>query len=175
MAKPKQDLRLAAARYALGELATAEIVRIADALLEEGVYSQAIGELATTPRLDMADAGPLFEDVLRELEVEVPSREKAIWGLLRHHIGRIACQDVAPREGLQAVLHVYNLTDRQPQAETYVVESHGIERLIGAYWEYSDLVVRPAGESLEPHPEELAALDDIVVRAANEWVDEHGA
>ena len=175
MAKPKQDLRLAAARYALGELATTEIVRIADALLEEGAYSQAIGELATTPRLVMADAGPLFEDVLRELKVEVPSPDGAIWVLLRHHIGRIAYQDVPPREGLQAVLDVYNLADPPPQSETYVGESHGIERLIGAYWEYNDLLVRPAGESLEPHPEELMALDDVVVRAANKWVGEHGA
>ena len=175
MAKPKQDLRLAAARYALGELATAEIVRIADALLEEEVYSQAIGELATTPRLVMADAGPLFEDALRELKVEVPSREEAVWALLRHHIGRIAYQDVPPREGLQAVLDVYNLAHAQSQPQTYVGESHGIERLIGAYWEYNDLLVRPAGESLQPHPDEIVALDDVVVRAATKWVGAHGA
>ena len=139
MAKYSQDLRLAAARYVLGDLPSEELARIADALLTEGVYSQAIGELATTRHLVMADAGPLFEQTLRDLNVDTPSREEAVWVLLRYHIGRIAYEDVAPREGLQSVLDVYHRADLYTQNQTYVGDSHGIEHLIGAYWIYDDL------------------------------------
>jgi len=173
--KPNLDLQVIAARYVLGELSTCELARIADALLDQGIYSPAVGELATTRDLILADAGPLFEQVLQDLHAEIPSREDAVWILLRHHIGRIAYEDVAPRAGLRLVLDVYNRADLQAQSRAYVGDSHGIQQLIGAYWEYDDLEVRPVGESLEPRAEALQALDEAVVRLATEWVGEHGA
>ena len=147
--KHSRDLQLAAARYVLGDLSSAELARIADGLLDQGIYSMAIGELATTRHLVMADAGPLFEQALRDLKVEMPSREEAVWVLLRHHIGRIAYEDVAPREGLRSVMDVYNRAAPQAHCHTYVGDSHGIQQLVGAYWEYDDLEVRPVGASLE--------------------------
>lgn len=175
MAESRQDLHLAAARYVMGELPSETLARIADALLDEGVYSPEIGELATTRNSVMADAGPLFEAALRDLNVKVSSREEAVWVLLRHHISRIAYEDVPPRDGLRSVLEVYRRAGLQAQSRTYVGDSHGIQHLIGAYWEYEDLQARPAGASLQDHPEELRALDEAVVYAATEWVGEHGA
>lgn len=96
MANSNSDLPIAAARYVMGSLPSSELVRIADALLDRGIYSSAVGELATMRHPIMADAGPLFERVLQELHVEMPSWDDAVWILLRHHIGRIAYEDVAP-------------------------------------------------------------------------------
>jgi len=175
VAKASHDLQLAAARYILGDLPSDELARIADALLDQGVYSLAIGELATTRHPLMADAGPLFEQALQDLNVEMPSHEEAVWVLLRHHIGRIAYEDVAPRDGLQFMLDVYDRAHLNANSHTYVGDSHGIERLIGAYWAYEDLLARPAGQALETHSEEIRDLDDVVVRAATEWVGERGA
>jgi hypothetical protein len=175
VAKRSQDLKLAAARYVLGNVATEELARFADTLLTEGVYSPAIGELGTTRGLVMAEAGPLFEQALRDLDVEVPSPEQAVWVLLRHHIGRIAYEEVSPREGLQSVREIYDRANLHGQFETYVGDSHGIEHLIAAYWEYDCLHARPVGESLETDVEAIRALDDTVVRAATVWVGEHGA
>jgi len=175
VAKYSQDLRLAAARYVLGDLPSEGLARIADTLLTEGVYSPAIGELATTRHHVMADAGPLFEQTLRDLNVDAPSRDEAVWVLLRHHIGRIAYEDVAPREGLQSVLDVYRRADLYTQSQTYVGDSHGIEQLIGAYWIYDDLQAGSVSQSLESHLEAVRDLDDAVVRAATEWIGQHGA
>jgi hypothetical protein len=175
VAKRSQDLKLAAARYVLGNVASEELMRVADTLLTEGVYSPAIGELGTTRGLVMAEAGPLFEQALRDLNVDVPSPEEAVWVLLRYHIGRIAYEEVSPREGLQSVLEVSDRANLHGQSGTYVGDSHGIEQLTDAYWEYDCLHARPVGESVETDLEAKRALDDTVVRAATEWVGEHGA
>jgi len=175
VAKRSQDLKLAAARYVLGNVASEELARVADTLLTEGVYSSAIGEFGTTRGLVMAEAGPLFEQALRDLNVDVPSPEEAVWVLLRYHIGRIAYAEVSPREGLQSVFAIYDRAHLHEQSGTYAGDSHGIEQLIAAYWEYDCLHARPVGESLETDLEAIRALDDTVVRAATEWVGEHGA
>jgi hypothetical protein len=175
VAKRDQDLKVAAARYVLGNAASEELARVADTLLAEGVYSPAIGELGTTRRLVMAEAGPLFEQALRDLNVEMPSPEEAAWVLLRYHIGRIAYEEVSPRDGLQSLLEVYDRANLHGQSGTYVGDSHGIEQLIAAYWEYDCLYARPVGESLETDLAAIRALDDTVIGAATEWVGEHGA
>jgi len=64
--KRSQALKLAAARYVLGNATSDELARIADSLLTEGVYSPAIGELGTTRGFVMAEAGSLFEQALRQ-------------------------------------------------------------------------------------------------------------
>ena len=177
MTKRSQALKLAAARYVLGNATSDELARIADSLLTEGVYSPAIGELGTTRRIVMAEAGPLFEQALHDLNVGMASPDEAVWVLLRYHIhiGRIAYEEVSPREGLQSVLEVYNRANLHAQSQTYVGDSHGIEGLIGAYWEYDRLHARPVGESLETDLEAIRALDDTVVHAATVWVGGHGA
>jgi hypothetical protein len=174
VAKSSRNLHLAAARYVLGELPSEALAKIADSLLEEGVYSLEIGELATTRHPVMADAGPLFEAALRDLNVKVPSRDEAVWILLRHHISRIASEDVRPRDGLRSVLEVYNRADLYAQSQTYVGDSHGIQDLIGAYWAYED-PSPPPGASLQDYSIDLRALDEAVVHAATVWVGQHGA
>ena len=175
MVEHSRDLRLEAARYALGDLSSDELTRIADALLIQGVYLPSIGELATGRGLVMEEAGPLFEYTLRQLGVDLPSREEAIWALLRHHIRRVANGDVAPREGLQSVLHLYDRAGLHGRSQVYVGDSHGIQGLIGAYWQYQDVLGRPFGEALETDVEGLRALDDFVLHEATGWIGEHGA
>lgn len=148
MTTPNLDLTVATARYVMGDLPSGELARRADALLDQRIYSPAGGELATTRNLVMADAGPLFEQAMQDLHAEIPSRDNAVWILLRHHIGRIAYEDVRPRDGRQFVLDIYYRANLQEESRTYAGDSHGIQRLIGAYWEYGDLDERPVGNHL---------------------------
>ena len=71
-------------------------------------------------RPTMADAGPLFESALQELGIPIPSQDDAAWTLLRYHIGRIAGGEVAPRQGLRAILEdVYYPAELHAQRERY--------------------------------------------------------
>jgi hypothetical protein len=139
----------------MGTLPSWELREIADAVLDQGFYSPVIGELATMRHPVMANAGPLFERALQELHTEMPSREDAVWILLRHHIGRIASRDVSPREGLRFVVDVYYLTDLYDKSREYVGDSHGIQQLIGYFWGYDDLEERPREVSFDGDTEPM--------------------
>jgi hypothetical protein len=77
-------LRLAAARRALGLLTTEEMVRTARDLLADGVYSDSLGELATTERDPaLRDVEPLLPAALRELGIPEPAPEEAIARLVK--------------------------------------------------------------------------------------------
>ncbi|HEY3043003.1 MAG TPA: hypothetical protein VGJ39_03210 [Vicinamibacterales bacterium] len=125
----------------------------------------------------MADVGPLFERALQELHTELPSPEDAVWILLRHHIGRIACREVAPRDGLRVVVDFYNRAHLYNKSRDYVGDSHGIQQLIGYYWGYGDLEERAREVSFDGRygADAFEALDQEVVRLAHQWLGQHGA
>lgn len=174
---PTTDLHIAAARYVLGSLPSWEFPRIANALLDAGVYSQAVGELATTPNPTMSDAGPVFERALVEMRIELPSKEEAVWMLLRHFVEQLASRRVTGRKGLRAIIDVYNYVDPAEKSRDYVGESHDIQHLVGAYWSYDDLEERPTEVSFHGRygRDAVQALDEDVIRLAREWLEQHGA
>lgn len=172
-----RDLQTAAARYVLGVLPSSELPRIADSALERDLYSVSLGELATMTRPVMADAGPLFESALRELEISIPSPEEAVWILFRYHIGRIASRRVPPREGLRAILReVYYPAELYSESQRYTAASYDIRDFVGPYYAYDDLAERPTEVSFEGRygEEAVRALDEAVVRLAQEWALRHG-
>jgi hypothetical protein len=127
----------------MGVLPTSEMVRIANALLERGDYSSVLGELATLRNPVMADAGPLFEQALEELGAHVPSRDTAIWVLLRHHIGQIAAGSLSPRDGLRGMVELCDQAHLYAETREYVGDSHGLERLLAFFHGYADVEERP--------------------------------
>ena len=63
---------------------------MADALLTQGIYSHALGELYCTVYPALREVGPLFEAALRELGVPLPSSELAVRTLVAHQFELIA-------------------------------------------------------------------------------------
>ena len=171
------DLELAAARHAIGVLPSSDMVRIANAVLERGCYSPVMGELATLRNPVMADAAPLFEQALEELGVQAPSRDTAVWVLLRHHIGQIAAGCISPREGLGRVVEVYEQAHLYSETREYVGDSHGLERLLGCFYGYAEVEERPTEVSVHGRYGKEAArtLDDEVEQLSRRWLDVHGA
>jgi hypothetical protein len=66
------NLTLAAARYVLGTLPSWDIPRIADDLLNRGIYADSLARLYDVKKPIMADVGPIFESALKELEIGIP-------------------------------------------------------------------------------------------------------
>jgi hypothetical protein len=169
-----QSLQIAAARHLLGVLTSAELVRVADEALEQGVYSDSLGQLATTTDPVMADVGPLFQKALRELRISLPDEDQAIWLLLRHLIGRIADGSIPPREGVQSVIReVYYPANLHERTTKYVGDSHGIEQLLGNFYAYDDLEARPTEVSCAGKygQEAIQELGRLIVREAKKWMD----
>jgi hypothetical protein len=96
------ELPIAAAWLALGKLTTEEAIDTAHAVLNGGVYSEALGEVIfAEPR--WSEVGPLFTRALSELGVVIPNRLVAVRRLARDFARRIVTGEVPPYEGARAL------------------------------------------------------------------------
>ena len=96
------ELRIAAAWYALGKFTTEKAIDAAHAALNDGVYSEALGEVIfAEPR--WSEIGPLFERALSELGVGVPDRATAVQRLARDYACRIVSSHLSPYEGAKSI------------------------------------------------------------------------
>jgi hypothetical protein len=101
-----------------------------------------------SPKID--DAGPVFEQMLSEQQVELPTKDEAVNVLIRHHLQSIVRSERRPREGLQAMMdEVYWPVVINEKVNKYVGDSRGLEHLISMYWACDDLVARPSEVSCD--------------------------
>jgi hypothetical protein len=170
-----QGLRIAAARYALGLITSEELHQAADNALDHGLYSYSLGELATISQPMMAEVGPLFEAVLRELSIPLLSKEDATDLLLKRYIRLIVEETTPPHQGLDHIFDLYDTTIVHEKVSQYVGDSRGIHHLLGAYYAYDDLRERPGEVSYEGKfgQDAIDALDRRVVELAIEWNQEY--
>ena len=171
------DLNIVAAYYVLELLPSWELPGIATDALTAGLDSPAARELGGLRETTMTDAAPLFERMLTDLNVGLPSREHAVQRLLRHHIQELAARRVSAREGLKKMVDVSYLGERYEQSRVYAGDAYGIEHLVGARWAYDELDARPTEVSFQGlyGREAALALDEDVVRLAKDWLKQHGA
>ena len=172
------DMPWMALRHGLGLARSDELVRIGEALMEQDYYTTDVIELATLKNPTMAEAGPLFEKICRELVVFVPmSRRAAIDGLLRRHLEDIRSSRRPPINGLDAIMReVYWPYFSSEPCKESCGDLRGLHHLIGAYWGYDDLTQRPHEVSWDGKygGEAIAAWGDFVRQCAEEWLDTYG-
>jgi hypothetical protein len=171
------DLRIPAARYVIQRISAEELKRAADIALDQGLYSDSLGALATTRDPIMADAGPLFEAALRELRISLPSKEDALNSLLEQYVQQIAEGVIRAYEGLDLLIReLYYPYIQNENVSQYAGDSRGIHHLLGAYYGYDDLQASPELVSFEGKygREAVEALDCQVVKLATEWNRERG-
>jgi hypothetical protein len=96
------DLKVAAARLALGKLSSEEAIAAASAALDGGAFADALGLLMYTEPI-WSEVGPLFERALAALGIPVPSRQVASVVLAREHARRIVAGEVSPYEGAREI------------------------------------------------------------------------
>ena len=172
------DLNHIVIRYRLGLFDTEALIHIADKLLEEGRHTPSVVKLSILVLESpiMAEAAPLFEKACVELGVAIPSQQEAINKLLHFQIESIASGAIAPQEGLEAMMRelYFPFIIAEP-CKKYVGDSHGMEHLIGAYWNYDDLVGHPNEVSWEGKygAEAIACWEEFVRQKARGWLQIH--
>lgn len=70
-------LKLAAAKYVLGDLHSWLIPKVATQALEDGFYSTSLIKLIGWPHPSMEDVAPVFEAALRECGIDLPDLPSA--------------------------------------------------------------------------------------------------
>jgi hypothetical protein len=168
----KEVLELQAARYSFGHLTTSQMQKLIEGLLSQGIYADEFLDVVEPEAATREVVGPAFEKALIALGITVPSYEEAVWNILRRHISQIADGQTDALDGLKALIdEVYWSYDFHSKANQYLGDSHGIERLIGLYWEYDEFT--PTGIDPEHHNHErriIFAIEREVVAEAKKWV-----
>jgi len=135
------NLRLLAARYALGMLPSDDLPGTATYLLVEGVDSPSLACLAGSARCDSpAERRELFEAGLKECAVAIPGRLEAAHKLKTHFAGEVAQEKLDPARGAAKIVDLYHAVyELLPPSENYAGESFGIGSLLGLYYSLDDL------------------------------------
>jgi hypothetical protein len=169
-----EQLEFQAARFAFGKLTAADIKRIVDELINKGCWLNAFINIMDSNPARLDEVGPAFMRALEELEISIPDREKALLQILKHYISSIASGTVDPLEGLRLlVADVYWDYDFHSKTKKYLGDSHGIEHLIGLYWDHDDMLENPKQISFDGKygEEGIVALKEEIVIKSKEWMD----
>jgi hypothetical protein len=171
------SLHYQAAKLAMGKLNADEIKATIHALVDGGFYLDDFLDAldSSRPRLDEVLPGLLA--AFSHYGIVVPDKEQAVWILIEHHLKAITAGDSDPLEQLSKLIaDVYWDYDFHTPTKEYLGDSHGIEHLIGAYWEADDLRENATGRgpSTTASAEEWAELRNQVVLQAKRWLATRG-
>ncbi len=161
------------ARFVLGKLSSGTILDLANAWIEDGIYSNSLGELCTIVKPIMSDVGPLFVSAMRELGKSKPSRREAAIVVIESALKRVSGGCTNPlkeAEFLYWDVH-HELTGEIPDKE-YVGDNLGLEHLfcwLREIWDCRD------GSMILYHtdlPREKAELKffEHLQEAATDWL-----
>jgi hypothetical protein len=160
------DLRLAAARHTLGLLQTADVIDLAHQLLDSGIYSYWLGELATNPQPIMSDVNPVFEKALRALGVEKPNEEIAARIVITSYIGQIVEGSLDARTGLYQFVNDFYWRRQFEKGGHRILDALQCWTFVFAYglFDYSQ-----ADPEYRP---DLRAAEEQVMPVAKQWLRE---
>lgn len=167
-------LKFYGSRYRLNLATCTELREVADEALNAGFYSPALVDAAIDAEDNLAEIGPAFMNTLAELEVVVPkSIEECIWGVLYYSIQQIATLVVEPEVGLVRIMEVYRGCNLHERSQKFVGDSHDVQNLIGAYWEYDEIWEKYVGAEFQEGQGQARDLDEEVIGRCQVWLSKY--
>jgi hypothetical protein len=167
-------LKFCGSRYRLNLATFTELRKVADEALNAGFYSPALVDAALDAQDSLLEIGPAFMDALAELKVVVPeSIEECIWGVLHYSIQQITTLAIEPEVGLAGIMEVYRGCNLHERSQQFVGDSHDVQNLIGAYWEYDETWGRYIGAEFQLGQEQAKDLDNEVIGHCQAWLSKY--
>lgn len=168
------ELEYHAALMRFEQLDTKKVQEIFDSLMNDGMFYDEFVDIAYPKSNHLADFIPSFEAALRKLNCNIPvDQERAVWVILKFHVRNITNGAIDPLEGLKHIMNdAYWSYDFHNKTKKFLGDSHGIEYLIGLYWEYDDMMERPNEISWNDKYGEEAIIEvkKDIVKLAQEWL-----
>lgn len=169
----KPTLYYQAAKLAMGTLHADAIKAMIHTLVDGGFFLDEFIDALDAKRPRMDDVKPALQAALKHFGITVPDKEQAVWQLLEFHLQGIASGDDDALVRLdQMMADVYWDYDFFGSSKKRRGDSHGIEHLIGLFWEADDLREDPENVSWNGKLGEDAWLElkrQIVVEA-EKWL-----
>ena len=157
-----------AARIAFGTVNADEIQSTVDSMLMNGVYSREFIDIMDSKPARLDEVLPPFVAYLQREGISVPTKDQAVWQLIAHHVSRIVSGAADPISELQELISdVYWDYDFHTPTREYLGDSHGIQYLIGLYWENDDMTDRDCNGSQK----EIKEIKEAIVKRSKEWME----
>ena len=135
-ANPRESVRVLAARHVLGVVHSWEFPPVADRALSDGLYSDALAELASIVNPAMCEVAPVFARAMTELGMPTPSRSEAAWCVAEDCIRRIAAGHEEPVHPLSLLEAVCSASQDVFPNRAYVGDGLDLGGLIEIFWYY---------------------------------------
>ena len=133
----RTNLRTAAARHFLGLTNTDYLVEVAHESLDRSIYARGRGENATVRNPILSEIGPLFASAIRELDLEVSTREEALDLLAQAYIVSLVEGVRTPREAISEIFHDYLALSLGPTQKHRQPEIMGsLAEFVQLYYQY---------------------------------------
>jgi hypothetical protein len=169
----RSELDISAARYVLGQIPSSELVRLADKMLNHGVFSEGFANLWNLSDITMSEVAPLFEAALRELGVSRPSRAEAQRLLVAEILTQIVSKRVEPTKGLLDFMHCVACISRsEAYDDRALCAAMGLMGLVEAYWSYDELEDLRIMREISPqhYDDKLRRLEQLILEVAQRWL-----
>ena len=171
-----ENVRIAAAQLALGNASAADLKSAASSAVDAGAMTPDLAALATLRDDTLAEAEPLFRRALADLQMSLPSLDEAVWLLLRREVQGIADGSIEAEAGLKRIMVLFYDADLHQKSHELVGDSHGIEHLVGLYWELHDIEAhRTEVDFNRRYDGQLRQLSEDAIVRARKWLIEHAA
>lgn len=173
---PLESIRLIAAKYTLGLAHSWEVSPIADQALSDGLYSDALADLAAIADPTRAEVTPLLQRVTVELGLPTPSRVEAAWYLAHHCIHRIVSENEPPLVPLTLLNDVSFAAEDVLPNKRHVGDGLDLGSLIGLFWSYSapnENYYEAEQRLITDEVERQALLDRLAREECRLWLARH--
>jgi hypothetical protein len=159
------NLNLIAAYWRLNRLPGERLPEIAQKVLEQGVDSASLRILAGEQNATISESGTLFERVLSELNIEIPSQREAVRRIVHYQAQNIISGNALPVKGAEQISEVaYELSDAKPRLSVFVMLADDYEEFSGEYQ------IRQHGE--EYCRNALKQIEEAIIAEANKLLAE---
>jgi hypothetical protein len=166
------EFQLVVARFVLGVIPSDELPPAADRALTNGVYSDALMQLAGSGP-ERAEVAPLIRKTVTELGVPWPSKRDAAWLLTRSCVGRMI-SDFRPAEALALLRDVVEAARDVLPNKDHVGDGLDVARLYGLFWSYTEPTENFYAEEnrfITDEAERQHLLDRTVRVEAQRWLE----
>lgn len=122
--------QVAISHYKLGKLSSKSIVSLANAWLEDGIYTDSLNYIVMESNPLMVDVGPLFESAIKELGLEIPTKVEAAQFAAKDTIQKMVSGEIDLMEGANFLyweVH-HEVTDELPDGK-YLGSNLGLEHI----------------------------------------------
>jgi len=148
------------AKYSTGHFNVEDIIAYVNEKLAAGFYSDRyIDILDAKPRV-WDEVSKLFEILMSEENKDIPSEEKAVWTILKYHIGLIASDKLEPYSQFKKLLEDIQFYDCSKNIKQYYGDSIGIHYLYAMY--HDDCATKDE-------------INRMIFKESRKWLDEYSA